>query len=57
MGSRKRPFDGCKIIPAGNTAVHGVKIALGVDEEHGEFSNIMEITGHIPLGESPMFQQ
>lgn len=50
-----------KIVPAGNTALHGAKLALGLEasqeQTQAELNDILTIVEHIALGESQQFQQ
>jgi uncharacterized 2Fe-2S/4Fe-4S cluster protein (DUF4445 family) len=53
-------FDPEKITAAGNTALHGAKIALGqktLSEQNQIIKDLQQKTEHIALGDSPQFQQ
>ncbi len=47
-----------KIVPAGNTALLGAKLALfGLDQHHGAYPEITRRVQHVSLHEDPAFQE
>jgi uncharacterized 2Fe-2S/4Fe-4S cluster protein (DUF4445 family) len=47
-----------KVVPSGNTALLGAKIALfGLDEHGGAFPGLVGMTRHVSLHEDPSFQE
>jgi uncharacterized 2Fe-2S/4Fe-4S cluster protein (DUF4445 family) len=47
-----------KVVPSGNTALLGAKIALfGLDEHGGAFPELVGMTRHVSLHEDPSFQE
>jgi uncharacterized 2Fe-2S/4Fe-4S cluster protein (DUF4445 family) len=55
IGLIKFPME--KVVPSGNTALLGAKVALFCsEEEDGSFSRVRAITEHVPLSADPRFQ-